>query len=364
MKLSVVILNYNVRYFLELCLKSVQAAIKNIDAEIIVVDNNSEDNSCSMVKSLFPDVKLIENNENFGFSKGNNIGVNQAKGEYVCVLNPDTVVPENVFLKLLDFAENTKNLGAIGCKLINGIGVFLPESKRNVPLVKVAYKKMIGNAKQYYANHLNENDIGKVPVLVGAFMFLKRSVYYTIGGFDEDYFMYGEDIDLSYKLTNAGYNNYYYGKVSVIHFKGESTLKDKLYAKRFYDAMQIFYQKHFKQNIMFDTFVWLGVKIAYVLRGTPKITQKKVNRYVLFSGGNHAKLSDVLNKKIVLKTGMTQFQKADEIVLDANHLSYQEIIATMEAYNNQSLTFKILPEKSDFILGSDSPLCRGEVIQF
>ena len=142
MKLSVIILNYNVQYFLELCLRSVEAAILNIDAEIIVVDNNSEDGSCQMVKAVFPKVKLIENKDNYGFSKGNNIGVSQAKGEYLCILNPDTVVAEDTFLKLLGFSENKEKLGIVGCKLINGRGDFLPESKRKIPYVKAAFKKL------------------------------------------------------------------------------------------------------------------------------------------------------------------------------------------------------------------------------
>ena len=156
MKLSVIILNYNVKYFLELCLRSVETAISNIDAEIIVVDNNSEDGSCYMVKDLFPNVKLIENKENYGFSKGNNIGVSQAKGDYLCILNPDTVVAEDTFLKLLEFSENKIKLGIVGCKLINGRGEFLPESKRKIPYVNAAFKKLIGNTDDYYANNINE----------------------------------------------------------------------------------------------------------------------------------------------------------------------------------------------------------------
>lgn len=244
MKLSVIILNHNVRFFLELCLKSVQDAIKNIEAEIIVVDNNSEDASCQMVKDLFPDVILIDNKENFGFSKGNNIGVSKAKGEYVCVLNPDTVLPEDVFEKLLEFSESKENLGIVGCKLINGRGEYLPESKRNIPFVRAAVKKLLGNPKDYYATYLGENEIGKVSILVGACMLMRREVYDIVNGFDEDYFMYGEDIDLSYKVLKAGYENYYFGKSKIIHFKGESALRDTFYAKQFYGAMQIFYKKH------------------------------------------------------------------------------------------------------------------------
>lgn len=258
MKLSVVILNYNVRFFLELCLHSVRAATSNIESEIIVVDNNSTDGSCDMVKQLFPEVILIENKVNLGFSKGNNQGVEKSQGEYLCILNPDTVVAENTFIQLLNFSKTKENIGIVGCKLIDGIGKFLPESKRNIPVVKVALQKIRGKSKNYYAKHIQEEDVAKVDILVGAFMFMKRSVYKILKGFDEDYFMYGEDIDLSYKAMKEGFNNYYFGPSTVIHFKGESTLKDANYTKRFYDAMQIFYKKHFKSNFVFDTIVFWG----------------------------------------------------------------------------------------------------------
>ena len=220
MKLSVVILNYNVRYFLELCLQSVQAALETIPSEIIVIDNNSEDESCDMVKDKFPSITLIENNSNIGFSKANNQAVQVAKGEYVCILNPDTVVAEDTFKSVLNFADKQTNLGIVGCRLIDGSGKYLPESKRNIPLVNIAIKKVLGNSKGYYANHVKEFDVAKVDVLVGAFMLLKRSLYNSLGGFDEDYFMYGEDIDLSYKSLKKGNDNYYFGETSVIHYKG------------------------------------------------------------------------------------------------------------------------------------------------
>ncbi|MEN3322561.1 glycosyltransferase family 2 protein [Mariniflexile soesokkakense] len=363
MKLSVVILNYNVRYFLELCIKSVQAAITNIDAEIIVVDNNSEDDSCQMVKELFPEVILIENKENFGFSKGNNIGVNQASGEYLCILNPDTVVAEDTFALLLIFAETKEKLGVVGCKLINGAGVFLPESKRNIPYVSAAFKKIYGNSKAYYAIHLTENEIGKVDILVGAFMLMKRDLYHEVKGFDEDYFMYGEDIDLSYKVLKSGYENYYCGETSVIHFKGESTLKDKHYARRFYGAMQIFYKKHFKKNILFDMVVWLGIRVVFLFR-KPSVNQiKRVSGYVFVSDKMNNALQVALQKKVSLQSNLNNLEKNTEVIFDANKLSYKEIIAMMEETDiNKSITYKILAKNTKFILGSDKAISRGEVI--
>ncbi len=365
MKLSVVILNYNVKFFLELCLKSVEAALSNIDAEIIVVDNNSKDGSCDMVKKLFPEVKLIENKENHGFSKGNNIGVLEAKGEYLCILNPDTVVAEDTFIKLLEFAESKQNLGIVGCKLIDGRGDFLPESKRKIPFVKASLKKILGKTNDYYANNIDKNAIGKVDILVGAFMFLKKETYNKIEGFDEDYFMYGEDIDISYKALKKGFKNYYFGETTVLHYKGESTLRDKNYARRFYGAMQIFYKKHFKKNVLFDLFVWGGIRFVYFFRKQPIKKIKTVNKYVFISDAINKQLENVLNKELILKSNINNIEKESEVIFDANSLSYKSIIDFMEMnHGDDSLTFKILPKNSKFVIGSDDAVSRGEVIGF
>lgn len=363
MKLSVIILNYNVRYFLELCLKSVQAATVNLDAEIIVVDNDSTDDSCQMVKQLFPEVLLIENKENYGFSKGNNIGVAKAKGDYLCILNPDTVVPEDVFEKLLEFSSNKEKLGIVGCKLINGVGEFLPESKRNVPVVSAAFRKLIGYSKSYYAEHLNENSTGKVDVLVGALMFMKRNLYLKIGGFDEDYFMYGEDIDLSYSVLKAGYENYYVGSISAIHYKGESTLRDENYAKRFYGAMQIFYKKHFKKNWLFDVLVWSGIKLAFVFRKSNTQKLKTVQHYIFMSNEMDIRLENKFPRKITLESDLKNIEPETEIIFDANVLTFKSIISMFGKNKDvKYLTYKILPKQSNFILGSNNTTSQGEII--
>ena len=211
MTLSVIILNYKVRYFLEQCIRSAQAATINIESEIIVVDNNSGDGSCEMVRSMFPDIILIENKDNVGFSKANNQAVAIATGEYVCILNPDTAVTSQTFKHCLEIAYVTPDMGALGTYLMDGTGNFLPESKRNLPTPKASLLKLLGLTKSYYAKRLGPKSNGEVAVLVGAFMFMKRSVYIEVDGFDEDYFMYGEDIDLSYKISKAGYQNNYTG---------------------------------------------------------------------------------------------------------------------------------------------------------
>lgn len=353
------------RDFLHLCLQSVELAVQTIDSEIIVVDNNSEDDSCAMVKELFPNVHLIENKLNSGFSKGNNIGVVQAQGTYVCILNPDTVVAEDTFTQLLDFAKNQPNLGMLGCRLIDGKGSFLPESKRNIPLVRVAFKKMLGDGSMYYANHLEELSTGKIEILVGAFMLMKREVYNTVNGFDEDYFMYGEDVDLSYKVLKAGYDNFYYGKTAIIHYKGESTLKDKTYAKRFYGAMQLFYKKHFKKNRLFNTLVWLGIRLAYLTRKGPAEVKSNPKEYILISDTEQKTLQEKISNPLKLKPTIAKISQATEVIFDANYLSYKQIIEYMSKSDiHTNSTFKILPKNTNFIIGSNDSKNRGEVIRF
>ncbi|MBQ0768043.1 MAG: glycosyltransferase family 2 protein [Bizionia sp.] len=365
MKLSVIILNYNVRYFLELCLQSVEAAIALIDAEIIVVDNNSHDDSCAMVRDKFPNITLIENKKNSGFSKGNNLGFQIAKGEYVCVLNPDTVVGETTFSSILEFAESKSDLGIIGCKLVDGKGQFLPESKRHIPTPRVAINKMLGKDTHYYVHSLAENSVGEAPVFVGAFMIMKHAVYKEVNGFDEDYFMYGEDIDLSYKVLKAGYTNYYYGKTTVIHYKGESTLKDKEYAKRFYGAMQIFYKKHFKSNPLFNGIVWLGIQMASIIKTeNPSVALKK-NVFYIYAPNGSIHYNNQFQFQVNTIGQIAEALPGSEIIFDANSMSFKEIIDIMlESKKNKNFTFKILPKNSNFILGSNSSKSRGEVIPF
>lgn len=384
MQLSVIILNYNVRYFLEQCVLSVQNAVETIDGEIIVVDNNSSDDSCAMMKQHFPNVILIENKENSGFPKGNNIGVAIAKGEYICILNPDTVVAEDTFTKVLAFAKKQSDLGIVGCKLIDGTGNFLPESKRGVPTPWVAFAKITGLYKafpksslfnKYYAQHLNENETGKVDILVGAFMVMKRDLYLEVGGFDENCFMYSDDIDLSYTVLKKGKTNYYFHETSVIHYKGESTIKDGTYMKRFREAMHFFYQKHFRVSFLFDIFMRLGVFFfALVKKNQAKQISLTIDEYVLFSSDENLKnkVEKLLQKKLHWVTNIdenTLFShlnskgKQIEILLDNNSFSFKKIIAFLEKNRNQEFTFKIIPQNTSFMIGSNSSNDRGEIIK-
>jgi GT2 family glycosyltransferase len=385
MQLSVIILNYNVRYFLELCVLSVESALKNIDSEIIVIDNNSSDDSCEMMKIRFPNIKLIQNDQNVGFPKGNNIGVDEAKGEYVCILNPDTVVAEDTFEKVLAFAKNKTDLGIIGVKLIDGTGNFLPESKRGIPTPWVAFTKITSLYKlfpksnrcnKYYAQHLDENQTGKVDILVGAFMFLKRELYNEIGGFDEDCFMYSDDIDLSYRVLQKGKSNYYFHETAVIHYKGESTIKDGTYMKRFQEAMEYFYRKHFQASFLFSVFMKIGIVFfSLIKRIQGRAKNKSIPKYYLLvsSSLELAKIiAQATQKKVSFLDSKTEkevnlssisMRKGTQIILDNEFISFKDCINMHEIHRNKGITFRIMPKKARFIIGSDSSDDRGGVVK-
>jgi GT2 family glycosyltransferase len=287
--LSVIIINYNVKYFLEQCLHAVYKAGRNIAMEVIVVDNNSTDGSRAYLEPLFPWVQFYWNPKNDGFSKACNHGAAVAKGSFVLFLNPDTIVPEDCFEKCIAFFEAHTNAGAIGVRMIDGSGIFLKESKRGFPSVLTSFFKLTGFAAlfpasaffaRYYLGNLDEHSNHKVDVLSGAFMMVRKQVLDITGGFDERFFMYGEDIDLSYAIQKAGYENYYYAGTTIIHFKGESTQKESIgYVKLFYKAMLIFVQKHyggssaFVYNIFIQAAIIVRAGLAAFTNGIPFIKQ-------------------------------------------------------------------------------------------
>ena len=258
MKLSIVIVNYNVKHFIEQCLHSVYSALKGIEAEVFVVDNNSVDGSVALIKEKFPQVILIENKVNTGFSKANNQAIRISKGQYVLLLNPDTVVQEDTFTKTIAFMDTHPDAGGLGVKMVDGKGNFLPESKRGLPTPEVAFYKIFGLSKffpkskrfgRYHLTYLDKNKTHSIDVLSGAFMLLRAETLAKCGLLDEEYFMYGEDIDLSYRIILSGYKNYYFPETCIIHYKGESTKKSSVnYVLVFYRAMAIFARKHFSQN--------------------------------------------------------------------------------------------------------------------
>lgn len=298
MRLSIVIVNYNVEHFLEHCLYSVQKALKDIEAEVFVVDNNSVDGSIAMIKDKFPQVNLIENKENVGFAKANNQAIRISKGEYVLLLNPDTVVEEDTFVKCLEFMDFHQDCGGLGVKMIDGNGKILKESKRGFPTPWVCFCKMSGLIKifphskryaGYYMGDISYNQTHQVDILAGAFMLIRKVCLDKVGLLDETFFMYGEDIDLSYRITKGGYKNYYFADTRIIHYKGESTKKGSLnYVYTFYNAMDIFAKKHLskKQTFFFSLIIkmaiWLRAFVAFFARIFKKILLPLIDFIVLY----------------------------------------------------------------------------------
>lgn len=289
MKLSVVIVNYNVKFFVEQCLLSVRQAVSAMDAEygagsceVFLVDNNSVDGSCEMVADKFPEVVLIANKENTGFSKANNQAIRISKGEYVLLLNPDTIVEVDTFVKTVRFMDAHPDAGGLGVKMLDGKGKFLPESKRGLPTPEVAFYKIFGlsalfkNSKRfgrYHLTYLDKDQNHEIEVLSGAFMLMRKKTLDKVGLLDEDYFMYGEDIDLSYRIIKGGYKNYYFADTRIIHYKGESTKKSSVnYVFVFYRAMIIFAKKHFSGgnaglfSFIINVAIWLRAGIALTRR--------------------------------------------------------------------------------------------------
>ena len=318
---------------------------------------------------------MLENTENIGFARANNQGVALAKGEFICVLNPDTVVAKETFTTLLHSVAVHKETGITGVKLVNGSGDFLPESKRNIPTPLVSLGRFTGAAftffKPYYANHITTNGNGKVSVLVGAFMFCNRKKFLDVGGFDEDYFMYGEDIDLSYKFLKAGFQNYYLGEISCIHYKGESTIRNKQYYQRFYGAMKIFYKKHFSKSIITATIVIAAIHLLSIVKGFTKNKTGKTEpgKYYLIT--KNTKLLEDL--KQVLKVAVeiqdevgvaTCIKEPVEIIFDQESISFTNIISTIQQNSSNLVTYKIRPKGCSYLLGSNTSTGRGEVIQF
>lgn len=282
MKLSIVIVNYNVQYFLEQCLLSVQNAIKGNQVEVFVVDNNSVDGSVEMVKEKFPWVILIANKDNTGFSKANNQAMRIAKGEYVLLLNPDTVIEEDTLDKCIQFMDAHQEAGGLGVKMVDGKGKFLPESKRGLPTPETSFYKIFGISRmfphskkfnRYYLGHLDNESTHEIEILSGAFMWMRKAALDKVGLLDEAFFMYGEDIDLSWRIIQGGYKNYYLPDTTIIHYKGESTKKGSLnYVFVFYNAMVIFAKKHFSESNakLFSFFIqiaiWLRASVAVLAR--------------------------------------------------------------------------------------------------
>ena len=283
MKLSVVIVNYNVRLLLEECIKSVEKALDGIEGDIFVIDNNSSDGSVEYIRERFPKVHIIANKENLGFARANNQAIRMTDAEYILLLNPDTVVYENTLRGCLDFMDANPEAGGVGVRMLTREGKVAPESRRAVPTPWVAFLKMLGLTSRYYMSHLPWDKPGRIEVVSGAFCMLRHKALDQIGLLDEDFFMYGEDIDLSYRLLKGGWQNWYL-PYYIIHYKGESTQKSSFrYVHVFYQAMLIFFRKHYSH---LSFLISLPIQTAIYFRAFMALMQMMGDKFRKFLNPN------------------------------------------------------------------------------
>ena len=388
MQLSIIIVSYNVRYFLEHCLCSVSKAIDlewgkdaGREAEVIVVDNSSSDQTIEYLRPKFPFVRFIRNDENIGFARANNQALQLANGKYVLFLNPDTIIPEDCFSKCLAFMDAHPLAGALGVRMIDGRGRFLKESKRGFPSPWAAFSKLSGLAglfpkseffARYYLGHLNSNQTHVVDALAGAFMFCKKTALDKTKGFDEQFFMYAEDLDLSYRMQRAGFKNYYYPGCTIIHFKGESTKKDFRYVKLFYKAMGQFANKHFRGRF---ADLWITMLDAAIgMRGAIAATESFViskwpfgekNLYpiktlIVGEDGLAEKFKHDLHEN---RDFVEELYEAEEIIwcIDEEDNGYGRFIEMLRTNQFPKRT-RIYANGCGAIISSDSKDKKGEVI--
>ncbi len=358
---SVVILHYNVPVFLEGALDSVCRAVEGTDAEIIVADNASPSFDIERFRRLFPSVRFLLFDKNHGFAKGNNLAVKEARGEYVFLLNPDVLVPENIFRDLLEKVKDLKDLGIAGVRLIDGSGNFLPEGKRRIATLRGALDRLFlkdPNRGRYYDNRLAETGDGPTDILVGAFMLFRRDRFLNLGGFDERYFMYGEDVDLSYTFLQAGYRNFYFGSLAAIHFKGESTPDNAVYRKHFTKANMRFYQKYFPfKAIMLKPLLYVGSRLL-------EYKKKRKERVLsqpdcLIYEGTRDELVPVL-ESILEVHGKGGECKKRLTVFDLKDVSLRNVIDRMWEARKGENRYRFITSSGDWVFGSDSALGFGE----
>ncbi len=370
LQLSIIIVNYNVKYFLEQCLCSVLKACASIDAEIFVVDNNSYDGSELFFSNRFPSVKFIWKKENAGFAKANNEALKLAAGEKILFLNPDTILPEDCFEKCLQFFQQQKNIGALGVKMIDGSGNFLPESKRGFPSFFASFCKMTGLTSlfpaskifaKYYLGHLPQNESNEIDIVSGAFMMVDKKVLDAVGSFDEDYFMYAEDIDLSYRIQKAGYKNFYFADTAIIHFKGESVSKQNAeYTKRFYGTMIQFIQKHYpgfaKQLYILLLKIFIGIKTVFASK--VKLQQPKQPEKIFVIGNDDGFNGFVQSIKA---NSISEVPSGNAVLLCEPALSFKEIITIIQKQKSK-YSFFIHANASKSIIGSGDKNQQGITI--
>ncbi|MDO4756796.1 MAG: glycosyltransferase family 2 protein [Parabacteroides sp.] len=384
MKLSIVIVNYNVKYFLEQCLCSVRAAIAGLEAEVFVVDNHSTDGSIEYLRPRFPEVTFIENSDNPGFAKANNQAIRISHGEYVLLLNPDTVVGEDSLRTLCYFMDEHPEAGGIGVKMLEGHGQFLPESKRSFPSPWVSFCKIFGLSKffpnsrlfaRYSLPYLDKEEIHSVEVLAGAFMLLRREALDKVGLLDEDFFMYGEDIDLSYRVVQGGYLNYYIPE-RLLHYKGESTKHgDIKYVKAFYGAMLIFYRKYYPQaswlmSLLIQMAVFLKASLSAIggwlgLKRKPRVKHSRLLilcredefeevkaaclekmpelEYVNLWNLNEERVMDAICRK-------NQMKDFTDIAFCYPNVRFEQMLLLMDRMVNKKITYHIYNKESQVLI--------------
>jgi N-acetylglucosaminyl-diphospho-decaprenol L-rhamnosyltransferase len=371
MLLSVIIVNYRVPYFLELCLHSVRRALEGLDAEIIVVDNHSGDGSVNLLRPLFPEVKWIVNTENAGFARANNQALRQSNGDNLLFLNPDSIVPEDFARKCLGFMRPLT--GGLGVRMIDGSGRFLRESRRGFPSPWVAFCKLSGLTSlfphsryfaRYYLGHLPADRPHPASVLSGACLWVSRSALDKTGPFDETFFMYAEDIDLSYRLESTGYTNYYFPGVTIVHFKGESTPKDIRYIRQFYKAMIQFRRKHFRLSVFsraaIETAVWLRAAVSAAAIRIPH-SSKPRRTWLTGDPAGIARVRPALAASHE-RTAATGQHEADEIIFCiGNEFTFKSAIEALEKKDPaQSAAFFAVGCHA--VVGSVSRNGKGEIL--
>ncbi|MDQ2753665.1 MAG: glycosyltransferase family 2 protein [Bacteroidota bacterium] len=388
MTLSIIIVSYNVKYFLEQCLCSVKEAIQNIEAEVFVIDNCSPDDTIAYLQPQFQWVKFVQNQTNEGFAGANNKALQIAKGEYILFLNPDTILAEDTLEQCIFFYKNKPNAGAVGVRMIDGKGNFLPESKRSFPSPAVSFYKLSGLSSlfpkhkqfgKYALNFLPEKEVHEVDVIAGAFMMIPKQILDATGSFDEQFFMYAEDIDLSYRIQQKGYKNYYLGSVTIVHFKGESTKKGSFqYVKVFYNAMNLFVKKWYRssgawllrQSLQAGIYVrgfvsYLGLSLLKKNKTKPQLFDEIVcigntNRTSVAEDilHNHYQ-NNRIKKESDSKEDVASFNNK-MIVFCIGDLSYQKSIALLQ--QTKAASYKWFGKNSHSIVGSDNKNKSGDVI--
>ena len=353
MQISVIIVSFNAKYFLEQCMHSVLKAAHSLKHEIIIIDNASSDGTRELIENRFPAVRFIANSENIGFSKANNQALRIATGKYILFLNPDTLIAEDCFSKCLEFFEKNKNTGVLGVKMIDGAGHYLKESKRGFPGPWRSFCKLFGLTRWfphsrwfsgYYLGQLNKDENHQIECVSGAFFFTLSEILSKCGGFDEQFFMYAEDIDLSYRIRSAGFINYYLSNTTIIHFKGESTLKDNQYIRTFYHAMSRFSRKYAPEKFgsFYNFFIESGIQFRMVLA---LISRKKVKKADfslenLLLVGDESSKQELTNKLKTSFSGESSLPGLQIVFCEGVNYSFKQIIEDMQGkYGGKFFSF-------------------------